>query len=61
MFITRSPYLKNEDIGMVWQLLCEANGLCQSPNTNWDLLDSTMVVKIILNIFLEELTQKLSG
>lgn len=53
--------MKNEDIGMVWQLLCEANGLCQSPNTNWDLLDSTMVVKIILNIFLEELTQKLSG
>lgn len=53
--------MKNEDIGMVWQHLCEANGLCQRPSTNWDLLDSITVVKIILNTFLEELIQKLSG
>lgn len=57
----RSPYLKNENIDMVWQHLCEANGMCHRPRTNWDLLDSITVVKIILNTFLAELTQKLSG
>lgn len=53
--------MKNENIDMVWQHLCEANGMCHRPRTNWDLLDSITVVKIILNTFLAELTQKLSG
>lgn len=53
--------MKNENIDVVWQHLCEANSMCQRPSTNWDLLDSITVVKIILNTFLAELTQKLSG